>query len=396
MKTGKIESSPYGLTEEQLAIRDAIDALCAPFDGEYWRQKDREGAYPEEFVDALYGEGWMSMLVPEEYGGGGSTISDAAVVLEQLERNGCHAGAVRAGMYTMGALLRWGSDEQKQAFLPKIADGELRLQSMGVTEADAGSDTTRIRTFAERDGDEYVVNGSKIFISRVQHSDLLLLLTRTAKYEDVEKKTDGLTVLLVDLREAIASGAIVATPIRTMVNHETNELAIENLRVPVANRIGEEGKGFRVILSGLNAERILATSEYIGAGFHLIDRAVQYAGERQVFGRAIGENQGIQFPIAQAYSDLQAASLMRWRAAEMFASGADPRTEVNVAKLLGSQALWGAANAAFDTFGGYAVAEEYDIERHFREARLPSIAPISNNVVLAGIAHGTLGMPKSF
>lgn len=391
-----VESSAFGLTEEQLAIREAIDDLCKPFDNAYWLEKDIARAYPEEFVDALYEAGWMNMLIPEEYGGGGASIRDAAVVLEQLERNGCHAGAARAGMYTMGTLLRHGSEEQKLRFLPKIASGELRLQSFGVTEPDAGSDTTRIRTFAKREGDEYVVNGAKIFISRVQHSDLLLLLTRNEKFEDVEKKTDGFTVLLVDLRQAIEDGTIRATPIKTMVNHETNELAIENLRVPVENRIGEEGKGFKVILSGMNSERIIVTSEYIGAGFYLLNRAVNYANEREVFGRKIGKNQGVQFPLAQAYANLQAASLMRWRAAEMYDAGDNPRFEVNGAKLLASQALWQAANAAFDTFGGYAAAEEYGIERHFREARLPSTAPISNNIVLAGIAHGTLGLPKSF
>jgi acyl-CoA dehydrogenase len=391
-----IESSPFGLTEEQLAIRDAIDDLCKPFDSDYWGKCDAAGVYPEEFVDALYEAGWMSMLIPEEYGGGGADIRDAAIVLEQIERNGGHAGAARAGMYTMGALLRHGTDEQKARFLPKIASGELRLQSMGVTEPDAGSDTTRIRTFAKREGDEYVVNGNKIFISRIQHSDLLLLLVRTEKYEDVAKKSDGVTVLLVDLKQAIADGSIVATPIKTMVNHETNELAIVNLRVPVENRIGEEGKGFKVILTGMNSERVIVTSEYIGAGFHLLDRAVQYANERVVFDRPIGMNQGVQFPIAQAYANLQAASLMRWRAADMYLSGENPRFEVNAAKLLASQALWQAAQAAFDTFGGYAAAEEYGIERKWREARLPSTAPISNNMVLAGIAHGTLGLPKSF
>ncbi len=391
-----IESSPFSLTEEQIAIREAIDKLCVPFDDNYWREKDARHEYPEEFVDALYREGWMSMLIPEEYGGGGADIRDAAVVLEQLERSGCHAGAARAGMYTMGALLRHGTEEQKQRFLPKIAAGELRLQSFGVTEPDAGSDTTRIKTFAVRDGDEYVVNGNKIFISRVQHSDLLLLLTRTKKREDGAKPSDGFTVLLVDLRAAIDSGQIVATPIRTMVNHETNELAIRDLRVPVEDRIGEEHKGFKVILSGMNSERVIVTSEYIGAGFYLLDRAVQYAKEREVFGRPIGQNQGIQFPLARAYAALQAASLMRWRAAEMYAAGENPRFEVNGAKLLGSEALWMAADAAFDTFGGYAAAEEYGIERKWREARLPRTAPISNNLVLAGIAHGTLGLPKSF
>jgi acyl-CoA dehydrogenase len=391
-----IESSAFSLTEEQVAIREAIDKLCEPFGNEYWGEKDRNHEYPEEFVDALYREGWMAMLIPEEYDGGGADIRDAAVVLEQLERNGCHAGAARAGMYTMGAILRHGSEEQKQRYLPKIASGELRLQSFGVTEPDAGSDTTRIKTFAVRDGDDYVINGNKIFISRVQHSDLLLLLTRTKKREDATKPSDGFSVFLVELKDAIASGQIVATPIRTMVNHETNELAITDLRVPAANLIGEEHKGFKVILSGMNSERVIVTSEYIGAGFHLLDRAVEYANTREVFGRKIGQNQGVQFPLAEAYARLQAASLMRWRAAEMYAAGENPRFEVGAAKYLASEALWQAADAAFSTFGGYAATEEYGIARKWTEARLPRTAPISNNLVLAGIAHGTLGLPKSF
>ena len=392
----RIESSAFSLTEEQLAIRDAIDTLCKPFDNEYWAEKDRNHEYPEEFVDALYRDGWMAMLVPEEYGGGGADIRDAAVVLEQLERNGCHAGAARAGMYTMGAILRHGSEEQKKRYLPRIASSDLRLQSFGITEPDAGSDTTRIKTFAVRDGDDYVINGNKIFISRVQHSDLLLLLTRTKKREDATKPSDGFSVFLVELEDALESGQIVATPIATMVNHETNELAINDLRVPAANLIGEEHKGFKVILSGMNSERVIVTSEYIGAGFHLIDRAVEYANTREVFGRKIGQNQGVQFPLAEAYARLEAASLMRWRAAEMYAAGENPRFEVGAAKYLASEALWQAADAAFSTFGGYAATEEYGIARKWTEARLPRTAPISNNLVLAGIAHGTLGLPKSF
>jgi len=392
----RIESSAFSLTEEQLAIRDAIDTLCKPFDNEYWAEKDRNHEYPEEFVDALYRDGWMAMLVPEEYGGGGADIRDAAVVLEQLERNGCHAGAARAGMYTMGAILRHGSEEQKKRYLPRIASSDLRLQSFGITEPDAGSDTTRIKTFAVRDGDDYVINGNKIFISRVQHSDLLLLLTRTKKREDATKPSDGFSVFLVELEDALESGQIVATPIATMVNHETNELAINDLRVPAANLIGEEHKGFKVILSGMNSERVIVTSEYIGAGFHLIDRAVEYANTREVFGRKIGQNQGVQFPLAEAYARLEAASLMRWRAAEMYAAGENPRFEVGAAKYLASEALWQAADAAFSTFGGYAATEEYGIARKWIEARLPRTAPISNNLVLAGIAHGTLGLPKSF
>jgi len=377
-------------------LASAVTDLCSKYDQEYWTAVDEARQYPEEFVQALTDAGWLSMLIPEEYGGGGASIVDAALVLETIDRNGCSSSAAHAQMYTMGAVLRHGSEEQKQKYLPEIAAGRLRLQSFGVTEPDAGTDTTRIRTFARREGEVYVVNGTKMWTSRYQHSDLLLLLVRTEKYEDVERKTDGMSVLLVDLRDAKASGQITARPIKTMVNHETNELSIVNLEVPVGNLIGEEGKGFRYILSGMNAERILVSSEYIGAGLWFIDRAVKYASEREVFGRPIGSNQGVQFPIAQAYAELRAASLMRWKAAELFAAGKQPMFEVNACKLLASQALWAAANATMETFGGYGVAEEYGIERRFREAKLPTIAPISNNIVLAGIAHGTLGMPKSY
>jgi alkylation response protein AidB-like acyl-CoA dehydrogenase len=384
------------LTADQQALQQAVADLSAKFDQTYWADVDGAERYPEEFVDELSRGGWLSLLIPEEYGGGGGTIADAAIVLETLERNGCASAAAHAQMYTMGTLLRHGSEEQKQRYLPEIAAGRLRLQSFGVTEPDAGSDTTRIRTFARREGDEYVVNGGKIFTSRFQHSDLMLLLVRTTRYDEVVKKHDGITVLLVDLREARDSGQIEARPIKTMVNHETNELVIRDLRVPVANRIGEEGKGFRYILSGMNAERILVSSEYLGAGYYFIDRATKYATEREVFGRPIGMNQGIQFPLATAYAELEAASLMRWRAAELYAEGQNPSFEVNASKLLSSRALWAAANAAMDTFGGYGVTTEYGIERRFREARLPLLAPISNNLVLAQIAHGTLGLPKSY
>jgi acyl-CoA dehydrogenase len=384
------------LPEHQQALQDAVSGIARKFDQEYWAEVDSARRYPSEFVQALTDAGWLAVLIPEEYGGGGASISDAAVIMETLERAGCATAAAHAQMYTMGTVLRHGSDEQKLRYLPEIAAGRLRLQSFGVTEPDAGTDTTRIRTFAQREGDEYVVNGSKMWTSRVQHSDLMLLLCRTTRYEDVAKKHDGMSVLIVDLRRAIESGQIEARPIRTMVNHETNELTIRDLRVPAGNLIGKEGKGFRYILSGMNAERILVSSEYIGAGLWFIDRATAYASEREVFGRPIGKNQGIQFPLAQAYANLQAASLMRWQAARMFEEGLEPSFEVNACKLLSSQALWAAANAAMDTFGGYGVAEEFGIERRFREARLPSIAPISNNIVLAQIAHGTLGLPKSY
>ncbi|MEV0184230.1 acyl-CoA dehydrogenase family protein [Streptomyces sp. NPDC050625] len=384
------------LTEDQLAIQQAVTELCAPFDDAYWHHIEAAGEYPKEFVQALTDAGWLAALVPEEYGGAGGSIIDAAIILEALERAGCPTVVAHAQMYTMGTLLRHGSEEQKKRYLPGVADGSIRFQSFGVTEPDAGSDTTRIRTFARREGDEYIVNGSKIFTSRFNYSDVLMLLVRTQKYDDVVKKTDGMTVLLVDIPEAVASGQIEARPIETMMSHETNELSIRDLRVPVANRIGEEGKGFRYILSGMNAERVLVASEYIGHGLWFIDRATRYAREREVFGRPIGQNQGVQFPLAQAYANLHAASLARWNAAELFMAGEQPQYEANSCKLLASQALWAAANAAMDTFGGYGVTKEYGIERRFREARLPLVAPLNNNVILAGIAHGTLGLPKSY
>jgi acyl-CoA dehydrogenase len=384
----------FELTDDQRAIRDAVAELCSRFPSEYWRERDAKLEYPVEFVDALGKAGWLSVLIPEEYGGGGGTVADAALILETINRSGGTGVPAHAQMYTMGTVLRHGNDEQKQRLLPEIAANTLRLQAFGVTEPDAGSDTTRIRTFAAREGDHYVVNGAKIWTSRFQHSDYMLLLTRTTRYEDVEKKTDGLSVLLVDLREA--GDAISVRPIRTMTSHETNEVRIENLRVPVENRIGEEGKGFRYILSGLNAERILVASEVLGDGYWFIDRATEYARERVVFGRPIGQNQGVQFPLAQAYADLEAASLMRWKAAAKFDAGEQPGFEANAAKLLASKANWAAANAAMDTFGGYGLAEEFEIERKFREARLPMVAPVNNNLILAYIGHQVLGLPKSY
>jgi acyl-CoA dehydrogenase len=384
----------FELTDDQRAIRDAVAELCSRFPSEYWRERDSKLEYPVEFVDALGKAGWLSVLIPEEYGGGGGTVADAALILETINRSGGTGVPAHAQMYTMGTVLRHGNDEQKRRLLPQIAANTLRLQAFGVTEPDAGSDTTRIRTFAAREGDHYVVNGAKIWTSRFQHSDYMLLLTRTTRYEDVEKKTDGLSVLLVDLREA--GDAISVRPIRTMTSHETNEVRIENLRVPVQNRIGEEGKGFRYILSGLNVERILVASEVLGDGFWFIDRATEYARERVVFGRPIGQNQGVQFPLAQAYADLEAASLMRWKAAAKFDAGEQPGFEANAAKLLASKANWAAANAAMDTFGGYGLAEEFDIERKFREARLPMVAPVNNNLILAYIGHQVLRLPKSY
>jgi len=384
----------FKLTDDQLAIRDAVSDLCSGFPEEYWRERDKKLEYPEAFVDALAEAGWLSVLIPEEYGGGGGTVLDAAIILEAINRSGGSGVPAHAQMYTMGTILRHGSDEQKKRLLPKIATNEIRLQAFGVTEADAGSETTKIRTFATRDGDDYVVNGAKIWTSRFQHSDYLLLLCRTTRYDDVEKKTDGLSILLVDIKAA--GDSLRVRPIRTMTAHETNEVIIDNLRVPVANRIGEEGKGFRYILSGLNVERILVASECLGDGYWFIDRAAKYANERVVFGRPIGTNQGVQFPLARAYADLEAASLMRYKAASLFDAGGNPGFEANAAKLLASTATWAAANATMDTFGGYGLAEEFGIERKFREARLPLVAPINNNLVLAYIGQHVLGLPKSY
>lgn len=384
----------FQLTQDQLDIQGAVVDLCARFPEEYWKEKDAKEAYPEEFVDALQDAGWLSILIPEEYGGGGLGITEASLVLETINRSGGTAVSAHAQMYTMGTVLRHGSDEQKRRYLPKIASGELRLQAFGVTEPDAGTDTTRIRTSAVRRGDTYVVNGGKIFTSRFQHSDLMLLLVRTTPYEEVEKKSDGISTLLVDLRESRDS--IEVRPIRTMQNHETNQIFFNDLAVPAENLIGEEGKGFRYILSGMNAERILVASEMLGDGFWFTGKASEYASQRTVFGRPIGMNQGVQFPIAQAYAQLEAASMLRWKASAMFDQGLQPGFEANAAKLLASQSSWAAANAAMDTFGGYGVTVEYGIERKFREARLPLVAPVSNNLVLAYIGQNVLGMPKSY
>jgi len=382
------------MTPERIAIRDAVAQLCSRFGHDYWTALDRERKYPEEFVQALTDGGWLAILIPEEYGGGGLGITEAAIVLETIDRSDGTAVAAHAQMYTMGTVLRHGNLEQKRRYLPGIASGKLRLQAFGVTEPNAGSDTSRIQTAAVRKGDHYIVNGQKVWTSRVQHSDLMLLLVRTTPYEDVQRKTDGLSVLLVDLREA--GDAITVKPIRTMENHETNEVFIQNLKVPAENLIGEEGQGFRYILSGMNAERILLASEVLGDGYWFIERASKYASERVVFGRPIGQNQGVQFPLAQAYAQLEAASLMRWKAAALFDAGEQPGFESNAAKLLASQATWAAAQAAMDAHGGYGLAEEYGIERKFRESRLFLVAPIANNLVLAFIAHNVLGMPKSY
>lgn len=382
------------LTDDQEQIRSAVADLCSKFDDAYWKNIDVTREYPDKFVAALQDAGWLSLLIPEEYGGGGGTISDACVVLEAINRSGGNAVTAHAQLYTMGTVLRHGNDEQKQRFLPGVADGTLRFQAFGVTEPDAGTDTTRIRTSAVRDGDHYVVNGGKVYTSRFAHSDVMLLLVRTTPYDEVTRKTDGLSCLLVDLREQ--RDAIEYRPIPTMMSHDPYQIFIDNLRVPVENLIGEEGKGFSYILSGMNSERILLTSEFVGDGLWFVDKATEYAKSREVFGRPIGQNQGVQFPIAQAYAELQAASLLRWKAAELYASGKSPAFEANAAKLLASQAQWKAANACMDTFGGAGLTVEYGIERKFREARGPLVAPISNNLVLAYIGQNTLGMPKSY
>ena len=375
-------------------IRNEIRKFCSQYGDAYWRDLDKEHQYPETFVDALTKAGWLAALIPSEYGGSGLSITEASVILEEINRSGGNAAACHAQMYIMGSLLRHGSPEQKQRYLPRIASGELRLQAFGVTEPDAGSDTTHISTSARREGDYYIVNGGKIFTSRVQHSDMLLLLARTTPYEQSEKKTLGMSIFLVDLREA--GDSIEVRPIDTMLNHETNQLFFRDLKVPTENLIGEEGKGFYYILDGMNAERILVASEAIGDARWFIKRAVQYGNERNIFGRPITKNQGIQFPIALAYTQTEAADLMRFRAADLFDAQEACGAEANMAKLLCSQASWAAANATIDTYGGYGFATEYDVERKFRECRLFTIAPISNNMILNFIAEHVLGMPRSY
>jgi len=376
-------------------IRENVRKLSARFPGEYWRALDRAREYPAEFVSTLTREGFLSVLIPEEYGGSGLGLGAATAVLEEIHRCGCNGGACHAQMYTMGTILRHGSREQKKKYLPKIASGELRLQAFGVTEPTSGTDTTRISTFAKRAGDKYIVNGQKIWISRAEHSDLMVLLVRTSAREDSAKPTDGMSVLLVDLREAVKKGLTIR-PIRTMINHATTELFFDDLEVPAENLIGEEGKGFRYIIDGMNAERILIASECIGDGRFFIDKASAYAKERSVFGRAIGENQGIQFPIARAYVQVSAAAEMVAKAASMFDAGAPCGTEANMAKLLASEAAWYAADMCIQTHGGFGFAEEFDIERKFRETRLYQVAPISTNLILSHVATHVLGLPKSF
>ena len=375
-------------------IREAVRKLCARFPGAYWRELDRERAYPTAFVQALTEAGFLSVLIPEEYGGSGLGLAAATAVLEEIHRSGCNGGACHAQMYTMGTVLRHGTPAQKEAYLPKVATGELRLQAFGVTEPDAGTDTTRITTFAKKVGDTYVVNGRKLWISRAEHSDLMVLLCRTSR-RDEARTSAGMSVLLVDMREAVGNGLTI-TPVRTMLNHATTELLFEDLVVPAANLVGEEGKGFKYILDGMNAERILIASECVGDARFFIDRAGQYAKDRVVFGRPIGENQGIQFPLARAYVQMTSASLMVDHAAALFEAGQPCGTEANMAKLVASEASWFAADMALQTHGGFGFAEEYDIERKFRETRLYQVAPISTNLILSHVATHVLGQPKSF
>jgi acyl-CoA dehydrogenase len=376
-------------------IRDAVGKLCARFPGEYWRKLDRDMAYPQDFVDALTEAGWLSILIPEDYGGAGLALSAAAAVLEEMQRAGCNGGACHAQMYTMGTLLRHGSAEQKQKYLPKIASGELRLQAFGVTEPTSGTDTGALKTTARLDGDHYVINGQKIWTSRAEHSDLMLLLARTTPLKEGMKKTDGLSVLLVDMREAKGHGLTIR-PIRTMMNHATTEVFFDNLRVPAENLIGEEGKGFRYILSGMNAERILIAAECVGDAKWFIEKSVSYAKDRTVFGRPIGQNQGVQFPIAKAYANMRAAELMVREALSLYEAGKNPGAEANMAKMLAADASFEAANAAVQTHGGFGFAEEYDVERKFRETRLYQVAPISTNLILSYLAEHVLGLPRSY
>ena len=376
-------------------IREAVSSLCNEFSGEYWRGIDEARAYPEAFVKALTDAGWLSALIPEEYGGSGLGVTEASVILEEINHSGGNSGVCHAQMYTMGTLLRHGSLEQKRTYLPKIATGELRLQSFGVTEPTTGTDTTKLKTTATKQGDRYIVNGQKVWISRVLFSDLMLLLARTTPVDKVKRKADGLSVFLVDLRTAVGHGLTVK-PIRNMVNHQTNELFFDNLEVPAENLIGEEGKGFRYILDGMNAERILIAAECIGDGRWFVEKGSAYARERRVFDRPIGQNQGIQFPIAKSYINLQAADLMRFHAASLFDSGKPCGAEANMAKYLGAEASWEAANACLQTFGGFGFAAEYDVERKFRETRLYQVAPISTNLILSYVGEHVLGMPRSF
>jgi acyl-CoA dehydrogenase len=376
-------------------IRDAVRDLCSGFPAEYFRRIDEERGYPEDFVDALTKAGWLAALIPADYGGSGLSLTEASVIMEEINRSGGNSGACHGQMYNMGTLLRHGSEQQKREYLPKIASGELRLQSMGVTEPTAGTDTTKIKTVAVKKGDRYVVNGQKVWISRIQHSDLMILLARTTPLDQVKRKSEGLSIFLVDLKSATGNGMTVR-PIANMVNHETNELFFENLEIPAGNLIGTEGKGFKYILDGLNAERALIAAECIGDGYWFVDKVTKYAKERVVFGRPIGQNQGVQFPIARAHINVEAANLMRYRACELFDAHQPCGAEANMAKLLAADASWEAANACLQFHGGFGFAAEYDVERKFRETRLYQVAPISTNLILAYVAEHVLGLPRSF
>ena len=376
-------------------IREAVAQVCGDFPGEYWRELDAERRYPEDFVKALTEAGFLGALIPETYGGSGLGLTAACAILEEIQRAGCNGGACHAQMYTMGTLLRHGSDAQKEQWLPGIADGSIRLQAFGVTEPTSGTDTLSLRTTAIRDGDSYVVNGQKIWTSRAEYSDLMVLLARTTPKEQVEKRTEGLSVFLLDMRGALDAGLTIR-PIRTMMNHATTEVFFDDVRVPVENLIGEEGKGFRYILDGMNSERTLIAAECIGDGRWFVDKASEYAREREVFGRPIGQNQGVQFPIARAYAQIEAANLMVQEAANKFDQGLSIGREANMAKLLASEASWAAAEACVQTFGGYGFAEEYDVERKFRENRLYQVAPVSTNLILSYLAEHVLKMPRSY
>ncbi|AUT74167.1 acyl-CoA dehydrogenase family protein [Paraburkholderia hospita] len=385
----------HTVTDPFQDIREAVRDLCQQFPAEYFRKVDEERGYPEAFVDALTKAGWLAALIPQEYGGSGLGLTEASVIMEEINRSGGNSGACHGQMYNMGTLMRHGSAEQKRLYLPKIASGELRLQSMGVTEPTTGTDTTKIKTTAVRKGDRYVVNGQKVWISRVQHSDLMILLARTTPLADVTKKSEGMSIFIVDLRDAIGHGMTVR-PIPNMVNHETNELFFDNLEIPAENLIGEEGMGFKYILDGLNAERTLIAAECIGDGYWFIDKVSQYVKDRVVFGRPIGQNQGVQFPIARSYINIEAANLMRFEAARRFDAHEPCGAQANMAKLLAADASWEAANACLQFHGGFGFAAEYDIERKFRETRLYQVAPISTNLILSYVAEHILGLPRSF
>jgi alkylation response protein AidB-like acyl-CoA dehydrogenase len=376
-------------------IRRAVQALCAEFPGEYWRKKDQERAYPAEFVDALTKAGFLAALIPEAYGGSGLKLDAAAVIMEEIQAAGCNGASAHAQMYIMNTLLKYGSAAQKQEYLPRIATGDLRLQAFGVSEPTSGTDTLSLRTVAVRDGDEYVINGQKIWTSRAEYSDLMMLLARTTPREEVASKTEGLSIFLVDMRKVVGNGMSIK-PIRTMMNHSTTEVFFDDMRIPASALVGEEGKGFRYILSGMNAERILIAAECIGDAKWFIKKASDYASERNVFGRAIGQNQGVQFPIARCYAQMCAAELMVHHAAQVFDAGGNPGAEANMAKLLASEASWAAADMCVQTHGGFGFAEEYDVERKFREARLYTVAPISTNLILSYLSEHVLGLPRSY